>query len=251
MQNGERLSCLAHTLQLVIKNGLSDVSSVTRAIETVARAISSVNKSYVAKEKLESLNKLLVKRNSTRWSSEFNMIRSFLSLSESDCEAIFDRKNVITLTQRVILGELVQVLENFDVTTTLIQTDKFSIDHILPLIKGLKIELNKLKTLKHCEKIRLNLLTSLDKKFWFLETSEIYNLAAILTPKYGKRWLDNQEQEKWDEILYVKVSEFLARFPNIFQPSSEHTLSPNETDNRPSSKRLKLLSNIPSQPHCQ
>ncbi|CAF0990253.1 unnamed protein product [Brachionus calyciflorus] len=41
--SSERLSCVAHTLQLVIKDGLSDTHNVTRAFELVARAINSIN----------------------------------------------------------------------------------------------------------------------------------------------------------------------------------------------------------------
>ncbi|CAF0990233.1 unnamed protein product [Brachionus calyciflorus] len=113
------------------------------------------------------------------------MVKSFLQFSDEELEKIFERKFIISASQRTTLEELVKVLEGFDLITTMIQTDNFSIGHILPLLKGLKIELTNLPTLKFCEKIKKNLLASLEKRFSYLESSEIYNLAAILTPKYA------------------------------------------------------------------
>ncbi|CAF1118423.1 unnamed protein product, partial [Brachionus calyciflorus] len=231
------LACIAHTLQLVIKDALDDVSSVDRAIEAVARLIASTNKSHLLKEKIENLDKCFVKRNDTRWSSQFNMIKSFLNFSEDELEQIFDRKNVINQTQRSILNELIIVLEDFAVITDMIQTDKFSIGHILPLIRGLKKELAKLQKLKHCEKIKNNLISSLEKRFGYLENSPVYAFAAIFTPKYGKRWLADNEKDKWDDEIILQVEDFRKRF------GTEHVsdLSTQELK-EPVAKRVKVLS---------
>jgi hypothetical protein len=50
IEGHDRLSCVAHTLQLVIKDALKDVTTVDRAIEHVAKLIASANKSHNAKE---------------------------------------------------------------------------------------------------------------------------------------------------------------------------------------------------------
>ena len=68
----------------------TDTNTVTRAIELVA--ICSVNKSYISKEKLKQMNRFLVKRNVTWRSSEFNIVKSFLQLTESELEHIFEKK---------------------------------------------------------------------------------------------------------------------------------------------------------------
>ena len=228
-----RLSCIAHTLQLVIKDALTDVSSVERAIETVARLIASTNKSNILKEKMENMDKFFTKRNVTRWSSQFNMVKSFLNFNENELEMLFERKNVITHTQRLILTELVLVLEDFAVITEMIQSDKFSIGHILPLIRGLINELTKSEKLKYCEKIRTNLLASLKKRFEYLENSPIYAIAAILTPSYGKKWLKPEEEHKWDKVIVTQIEEFVKKYGCKLESRSEIK--------EPLAKKLKVL----------
>ncbi|CAF1108654.1 unnamed protein product [Brachionus calyciflorus] len=233
----QRLSCIAHTLQLVIKDALSDVTQVERAIETVARLISGINRSYLSKEKVEKLNKFFVKKNETRWNSQYLMIKSFLEFSEEELEFVFERRNVITAVQRNVLQELVLVLEDFSVITNLIQTDKFSIGHILPLIRGLKYELNKLPYLRYCDKIKSNLLNSLDKRFNYLEANSIYPLAAILTPAYGKKWLKPEEINKWDNELLAQLEIFLSNHPLLNNDQMQ-----NKEITEPCSKKIKCLS---------
>jgi hypothetical protein len=235
ISNGSiRLSCIAHTLQLVIKDALTDVSSVERAIEFVARLIASTNKSHLMKEKMEEIGKFFTKRNDTRWSSQFNMIKSFLKFSESELEQLFDRKNVITQAQRQILSELVIVLEDFAVITEIIQSDNFSIGHILPLIRGLIKELSNLDKLKYCEKIKNNLLASINKRFGYLENCPIYAIAAILTPSYGKRWLNADEEYKWDKIIITQMEDFVKKFGTSSCDANTDVVEPQP-------KRLKVL----------
>lgn len=121
----DRLSCVAHTLQLCIKDGLKDVSAIEKVIEHVARQVATAHRSYLVRDRLDLINVFLPQRNQTRWNSQFNMVKSFLKLSTDELSSVFETENVLTLTQRNILEELIMVLEDFSVATELIQKEDF------------------------------------------------------------------------------------------------------------------------------
>jgi hypothetical protein len=58
-----RLQCIAHTLQLAVKDGLNDCRAVECAVEQVALLINSSHKSYKIKERLEKTGVYLQSRN--------------------------------------------------------------------------------------------------------------------------------------------------------------------------------------------
>uniref|UniRef100_A0A1X7VAT2 HAT C-terminal dimerisation domain-containing protein n=1 Tax=Amphimedon queenslandica TaxID=400682 RepID=A0A1X7VAT2_AMPQE len=75
LDNLERISCFAHTLQLCIKDGITASRQVTKAIAKVAHIVNHVKKSTKATEKLESLfKKTLISKNETRWNSQLKMV---------------------------------------------------------------------------------------------------------------------------------------------------------------------------------
>ena len=136
---------------MCIKDALKNKSLIQKSIDIVAKLVNSAHKSNILKERLENIKKNLSSRNVTRWSSELNLIKSFLSLSK--VESVFG-PNLITAQQRKTLKELVEILDDFATITTLMQTDECSIGYVIPLIRGL---------------------------------NNIFAFAALLTPRFSKR----------------------------------------------------------------
>lgn len=133
----ERYPCAAHTLQLVIKDGLKDIRSIEKVLNSVASLVTKSHKSYLIKERLESLGlKALHQKNVTRWNSQLAMIKSFLAIPSDKVDFVFDKANAVSLTQRECLEELVKVLDVFNEATLTLQNEQFSIGQVLPSIKG-------------------------------------------------------------------------------------------------------------------
>ena len=67
--------CFAHTLELVVKDGLSNADMFTKVISKVSTIISYVHKSCIATE-------ILSDENPTRWNSQIIMIKSILKVDK-------------------------------------------------------------------------------------------------------------------------------------------------------------------------
>lgn len=114
----ERFPCAAHTLQLVIKDGLKDIRNIEKTLNHAASLVSKAHKSYLVRQRLDSLNiKGLHQKNSTRWNSQYLMIKSLLLIPADKIDFIFEKANSLTFNQRECLEELVKVLEVFYETT--------------------------------------------------------------------------------------------------------------------------------------
>ena len=77
----QHIPCFAHVLQLVIKDGFKQASSINKVLNKVSTIVKHVRKSVNASEVLES-EKRLQAANVTRWNSQLKMIRSILRVSD-------------------------------------------------------------------------------------------------------------------------------------------------------------------------
>jgi hypothetical protein len=131
-----RLNCVIHQLQLVVKDSKNDCKALERCVEHVATYVAKGSMSYLVKEKIELANGFMGKRNATRWNSEFNMCRSFLEFTDDQLGDIYGTKTVLTQSQRCTLNEFVLILEPFLESTLVLQKAAFSIGHVLPNYRG-------------------------------------------------------------------------------------------------------------------
>ncbi|CAG2238141.1 UFL1 [Mytilus edulis] len=115
--------CFAHTLQLVVKDGLKDCSPHLKTVITKAsNIVSFVRKSIIASEILEDYKRLQA-ANATRWNSQLHMICSVLNVPELELDKI-DCKTKLSSYERKLLSELCTILEPFDKATVLVQGEK-------------------------------------------------------------------------------------------------------------------------------
>ena len=83
------MPCVAHNIQLVIKDGLNLSEDYNILIEKISKNIVTKSKCCTAiAEGLRVLNKKLCKKNITRWNSTFFMINSVLKMSVVDFQTI-------------------------------------------------------------------------------------------------------------------------------------------------------------------
>lgn len=132
----ERLPCIAHTLQLVVKDGFKEIKVVDRAVSQAACLVSKAHHSYKIRERLDVYQAYLHQRNNTRWSSEFNMVKSLLKLPNEKIDEIFNVKNGLTKTSRECLEDLVILLDGFNEVTVKIQSEAFSMGYAFVMLRG-------------------------------------------------------------------------------------------------------------------
>ena len=146
------MPCLAHNIQLVIKDGLNLSEDYNELIKHVSSDIVSKSKSssFIAAE-LRKFNKKLKKKNITRWNSILFMVRSVLKLSPEQMKVVRSQmpsrtiaerevKNKFDLTsiEREKLEELKEVLEMFEFVTDEFQSNRINISRIYPAVMYLR-----------------------------------------------------------------------------------------------------------------
>ena len=135
----EHHACFAHTLQLVIKDGLKKAGQLNTVIKKCSKIVSFTRRSTVAADTLEG-EKRLQADNVTRWNSQLKMIRSVLSIPASKLSEV---EGIPTLTahDRNLLQDILEILTPFEEATDFVQVECVpSAGYVLPCV-GFKIPL--------------------------------------------------------------------------------------------------------------
>jgi len=137
-----RLPCVAHTLQLVLKE--IDNNAACCSLITKTRAlVKSLRKSGVATGLLiEKCGKTVVVDCSTRWSSVYLMISRLLEIKPALLEVLDEMKlDGLLNSEWARLAELCKLLEPFKEQTDIMQTDTLSLSSIIPTLLELSLHL--------------------------------------------------------------------------------------------------------------
>ena len=127
----------AHTLQLVIKDGLEDCTShMCTVIGKSFKIVNFARRSIHASEMLKSENKLQA-TNVTRWKSQLTMINHqvYLEISEEKLNKVYSLVKLSNY-ERKILHELSLLLDPFEYLTRLVQNN-VSASLTIPVSLGL------------------------------------------------------------------------------------------------------------------
>ncbi|XP_040565462.1 uncharacterized protein [Lepeophtheirus salmonis] len=198
--------CFAHTLQLVVKDGLSknglDVSGI--ALKKCFELVASIKKStIIGPDLLKDEKQRPQSDNITKW---LKMIRSVLSISDDKLSSL-QGVSKLTSYERLALNDLLDILSPFEEATDAVQLSKGpSAGYILPCIKGLTHHINN-KISKYNSSVISNLKQSLVKRMSYYEESEAYLLAALLDPRFKTKWCSSDdEKNKFNNLLKKAVS---------------------------------------------
>lgn len=163
------MSCLAHTLQLTLKDGMKHPSTEP-LISRARKLVNDVRKSSKANEAMvKKCGRTLIRDCSTRWNSTFDMLRRLLDVRAELNQVLEDLGMDTLLTSDWSKMEnLVKLLEPFSVHTDQLQSDSQSLSQVVPCLLNLEAHLQTTTTGKQ---LALVLLKSLRERF-----------AVILSP---------------------------------------------------------------------
>ncbi|XP_041371558.1 zinc finger BED domain-containing protein 4-like [Gigantopelta aegis] len=214
--------CFAHTLQLVVEDGIKETGSLRKVIAKASAIVSQTRKYTQLSGFLEKDNKLHAAIVS-RWSSQVKMIRSVLNIPKDKLDQCDTLK--LSNQERIHLTDLVQILSPLEEATDYAQTqNKVSVSYILPCIRGLKSELCEMDSRFH-NKILSLLTASATKRLAQYEDTESLVLATILDPRFKLQWCasDSEVYSAKRSLLQHHCS-LISDTPETVQ--IEHTLSP-------------------------
>ena len=194
-----RLSCFAHTLQLVVKGGLKDTGQIKAVLSKAAGLVSYVHRSTAATEILQGHCKL-EPANATRWNSQVKMLRSILRVPEDIIEQL-DYSGKPTKYERKVMQEVCDILQPFEEATDRVQGDKVvTASLFIVMIRGLWEELSILRETYNCRLVS-TLQASLDRRLSKYEDMPCMKLAAVLDPRFKLDWCNDDEVTDVKQLL--------------------------------------------------
>jgi hypothetical protein len=136
----QRMKCMAHTLQLVIKKAYTHYDSL---IIKARRLVSIVRRSGPAVEKLSaSTGKFLITDNSTRWNSTYRMIRRLLQVKNQLNDVLMGMQiDSLLIAEWSKLEELSTLFEPFCTQTDILQSNTMSLSYAIPSLRDLHYHL--------------------------------------------------------------------------------------------------------------
>jgi hypothetical protein len=192
-----RIPCFAHTLQLVVNDGLKESTSIKCALEKVSAIAKLAHTTTKFAEKLESMNVSIPRAVVTRWNSQFTVVERILSISSITLnEILLELKHThLCLNKRdlVVLQEFVGLLSLFAQATTVSQQQKSpSISFVAPSILEIYFDLlNDKKNLQYTTSLCEALLSSLCSRFGgLLEQMEINLTESDIRFQMNKKFYD-------------------------------------------------------------
>ncbi|XP_050958759.1 zinc finger BED domain-containing protein 4-like [Labeo rohita] len=209
--SGERLSCFAHSLQLVINDGMKEVKAIARAIAKASKFTTLLHSSSKHRDMFEAhfgSNKSIPAANNTRWNSTYKQLKALTTLDHrSITEMCSDTENLVfSIREWAQLTDLCALLEPFSEATDLTEGDTaVTISMVVPTILDLRTHLIKMEVhLPQIVTIVRAMKKSLEKRFSGIFrrinmdegdpeqpfNHRIYFLAAMLDPQFGLSWVD-------------------------------------------------------------
>ena len=238
----EHHTCFAHTLQLVVKDGLAKVGPIGTIIKKCSNLVSYVRKSTVAADVLRG-EKRLQASNTTRWNSQLKMINSVLSVSESKLAELGEAPK-LTSHERNILRDIMEILAPFEEATDFVQIGCVpSASYVMPCIRGLNHHVQGMVSKYHSTFVQ-GLKQSLRKRMAYYEEKEVYITAAILDPRFKLWWCFNETEKK-------EFTEMITSALERSVPATVSTVSTEDNTNPPPSKKAKTLFSFMPEPSVQ
>ncbi|XP_077340549.1 zinc finger BED domain-containing protein 4-like [Lithobates pipiens] len=188
------LSCSAHTLQLVVKEGISSQRVVGDIIAKLKTCATHFSHSVLAKQRLGAIQKDLglpqqsiIQDVPTRWNSTLHMLQRMLEQKRALNLYVAEHGKFTTppAEQWDIISNLIDTLGPIEEVTLDISKAEASISCIIPCIAVLKMVLQaEGHTTRGIQTLRETMWQSMERRFTKIEDTKCLVLATLLDPRY-------------------------------------------------------------------
>ncbi|XP_053170463.1 zinc finger BED domain-containing protein 4-like [Scomber japonicus] len=225
------LSCTAHTLQLVVNDGLASQRAIIDVIAILKKCATHFHHSILAKQRLRDIQRELglpehniIQAVPTRWNSTLHML-----------QRMFEQKRALTIYcgedgafagltahQWDLVNNLIETLLPIEEVTLKVSHSNSSASCIIPCLTVLKMCLqdDDGPSTKGIKTIRQAMRESLNKRFSKAEDTKTVVLACLLDPRYknhafsstttlskAKGWLKEEEEDTDTQQTTVRQEE--------------------------------------------
>ena len=189
--------CLAHTLQLVINDGVLVQRGVQELLGAARKLVGHYKYSNVAFQTLKQMQAQLgvpqhslIQDVATRWNSSFYMLQQLIEQSTAllasgaACACMIE----LRVQQWNLAEKLVHVLQPFEEATHEAHGEYSSAAVIIPIVNSLQQSLTttvESTTDDHgITRMKQEMLLSLNRRYQNMETNKLYALATVLDPRF-------------------------------------------------------------------
>ena len=190
-----RLPCYAHTLQLIVNDGLKGLKGVQSPLEKISKIAKLSHSTALVSERFEKIHVCIPKANKTRWNSQYQTVVTVIGISPSDLNDILTQTQHRDLCLKSLdyqmLQEFVLLLTLFAEATTATQAENIpSISIVAPSILYIYQDLLLERTnIKHSSSLWECLFESFVARFGGLLEQMLINVD-IDEKKKNKRFYD-------------------------------------------------------------
>lgn len=259
-----QLSCFAHSLQLVVKDGLEKLGGFRTTAAKCTKLSSLLHHSSQFKEAFQEQfgeNRSIPSTNVTRWSSVHRQLAAVSKLDPTKLSQLLRDRDlphlILSTKEHAAVTELVEILEPFAEATEVCQGNKYStVGIVVPSVVALHKHLLAAKTTAAATRARHHtavvnaLLDSLCHRFHGLlhilhmapppinvENSQksfgntIYPMSTVLDPNYNFVWLEEDHPGSEDVKVSLKnqiIDDIIKEAENL--PEADATDSTNNPE---------------------
>ncbi|KAJ8968788.1 hypothetical protein NQ314_002096 [Rhamnusium bicolor] len=185
----KQLGCVAHTINLTVKDGLKN--------DDIQTIINKVKEIYQENQNKPVPLKLILEV-STRWNSTFYMLQRFIELEEAikSTVAILEKElPILTAGEWKTIKELCKILRPFEDATKTISGEKYcTASLVIPICNGIRKTLLNLSKNQFSELIKniLEILRStFEERLGNVENSNTLSISTFLCPKFKQMGFSN------------------------------------------------------------
>ena len=234
------LPCLAHSLQLIIKNGVFHQPAVQQLLSCARSIVGHYHRSNTAfqlfakiQSQLDLPKHCLIQDVPTRWNSSYYMLerlveqKKAITAANTECQPPAElRAQQWTLAEKVV-----QVLKIFEEATREVSGNYSSAAVIIPIINTLKQALVIDDNDTGIMAMKRGMCSSLEGRYGDVEQNPLCALSTVLDPRFKMRAFSTAANAACARMLLTKeYEELLSQDPSIRVCSD---------DQQPQAKRLK------------
>ncbi|XP_055353304.1 E3 SUMO-protein ligase ZBED1-like [Paramacrobiotus metropolitanus] len=189
-----QLRCVAHTMQLCLKNPVKNCGKLNAVIEKLAKIVSSAKKSPQQTEQIVKVfGREFTSRCVTRWNTNYKMVQVAVKYNWEKDGLIFKEKHRLTTEDVRILQDFINVTSTFEQLFLKLQSASYpTVCQVIPAVYLLRRNLqtyadNPASLLKLYAR---DLLTEVNTRFCNTESDSVYIAALFLDPNYKAELCD-------------------------------------------------------------
>ncbi|XP_068118237.1 zinc finger BED domain-containing protein 4-like [Hyperolius riggenbachi] len=212
------LPCLAHTFQLVLKDGLLNKTEIKDIMSSCLSIVGHYKHSSKAMKTLRSaqakLNtkpRRLIQDEPTRWNSQLHMLARLMEQKQAVLLSASDLNFQVDLTARqwTVIEEVIRILDVFDKATFVASSSQVTISEIIPLVNSTIRALQTFKSsVGSVQGFRNDLLASMRRRYHSVESEKFYALATLLDPRFkGNVFFNRENLDAAKSTLAIEITD--------------------------------------------